>query len=67
MMAPTATVSPVMTSTKLAQMGTENHTPRRTIRIPDSVWDAAQAKAAENGETVSAVVVKALESYVRRK
>lgn len=42
-------------------------TPRRTIRVPDTLWDAAQAKAEAEGTDVSAVLRKALERYVRRK
>lgn len=41
-------------------------TPRRTIRVPDELWDAAQAKAQERGENLSDVIRKALERYVRR-
>ena len=39
----------------------------RAIRIPDDLWQAALAKAAERGDTVSEVVRKALERYVNRK
>lgn len=42
-------------------------TPRRTIRVPDALWDAAQAKATERGENLSDVVRAALERYVKRK
>ena len=42
------------------------HTPPRSIRIPDPLWEAAKAKAAERGETVTDVVVRALERYVKR-
>lgn len=38
-------------------------TPIRTVRVPDDVWQAAQATAAEKGETVSAVIVRALKRY----
>lgn len=41
------------------------HTPRKTFRIPDEVYQAAQAKAAERGETLSDVVRRALEQYAR--
>lgn len=41
-------------------------TPRRTIRISDELWDAAQAKAVTRGENLSDVIRKALERYVRR-
>jgi hypothetical protein len=40
--------------------------PARAIRVPDGLWHAAQAKAADRGETVSDVVRKALERYVKR-
>lgn len=42
------------------------HTPPRSIRIPDDLWSATKAKAAERGETVTDVVVRALERYVKR-
>lgn len=38
----------------------------RAIRIPDDLWEAALAKAEANGETVSDVVRRALERYVKR-
>lgn len=40
-------------------------TPHRTIRVPEPLWKSAQAKAAERGETVTAVILRALERYVR--
>lgn len=42
------------------------HTPRRSIRISEALWQEAQTKAAERGETVTDVVVRALERYVKR-
>ncbi|HET6911265.1 MAG TPA: CopG family transcriptional regulator [Mycobacteriales bacterium] len=42
-------------------------TPRRTIRVPDDLWDAAAEKAAERGESLSGVLRKALERYVKQK
>ena len=44
----------------------ETHTPPRSVRIPDELWQAVKAKAAERGETVTDVIVKALERYVKR-
>lgn len=38
----------------------------RSLRIPEDVWRAAVAKAQAEGTTVTAVVVKALERYLRR-
>ena len=37
----------------------------RAIRIPDDVWQAALAKAAERDETVTAVVLRALRRYIK--
>jgi hypothetical protein len=44
-----------------------NHTPPRSIRIGEELWQAAKAKAAERGETVTDVIVRALERYVKAK
>lgn len=44
----------------------DTHTPARSIRVPDALWEAAQAAAEENGESVSDVVRKALEAYVKK-
>ncbi len=41
-------------------------TPLGSFRIPDSVNDAAKARAAEKGETMTDVVRRALERYVKR-
>jgi predicted transcriptional regulator len=38
----------------------------RAIRIPDDLWRAALDKAAERGDTVSDIVRRALERYVKR-
>ena len=43
----------------------DTHTPRRTVRVPDAVWDAASARATREGTTVSAVVVRALSRYAK--
>ena len=42
-----------------------NTTPR-AIRIPDDLWAAALNKAHERDETVSDVIRRALEKYVKR-
>jgi hypothetical protein len=39
--------------------------PARAVRVPDELWDAAKAKAAGRGETVSDVIRRALERYVK--
>lgn len=41
-------------------------TPLRNIRVAEDVWTAARAIAAARGETVTDVVVRSLERYVRR-
>lgn len=46
-------------------MPNQPRTPARSVRVPDALWHAAQARAAENGETVSDVLVRALVRYVR--
>ena len=38
----------------------------RAIRIPDDLWQAALDAAEAKGETVSQVVRRALERYVKR-
>lgn len=40
-------------------------TPLRSFRIPDDLYRAAQAAAAEKGESMSDVVRRALERYVK--
>lgn len=35
----------------------------RGMRVPDDVWEAAKAAAAERGETVTDVIVRALREY----
>lgn len=40
-------------------------TPVRTVRIPDEMWDALRLRADERGETVTAVVLRALRQYLR--
>jgi hypothetical protein len=39
------------------------NTPNRVVRIPDDEWRAAQAAAAAAGESVTAVVRRALADY----
>lgn len=46
-------------------MPNQPKTPLRSMRIPDDVWAAAQKRAAERGETVTAVIVRALRRYGR--
>ena len=56
-----------MTPTTVAPVPNTPGTPRRTIRVPDPLWEAAAEKAKEEGTDVSAVIRKALERFVKRK
>jgi metal-responsive CopG/Arc/MetJ family transcriptional regulator len=40
-------------------------TPLRAIRIDDELWEAAQAKAAQDGDNLSAVIRDALRAYIQ--
>lgn len=46
-------------------MPNQEATPRRTVRVPDEVWEAARRKAADEGKTITEVIVDALKRYVR--
>ena len=53
----------------MTRVHTDGMTPRKpmvrmTVRVPAKLRDAAMAKADENGEYVSEVIRRALESYV---
>ena len=41
--------------------------PARSVRVRDELWNAAKERAAEREETVTDVLIRALERYVRRK
>lgn len=41
-------------------------TPLHAVRVTDELWQAALAKATERGETVSDVIRRALQRYIRR-
>lgn len=43
------------------------NTPRRSIRIPDDVWNAAVTEANRRGESVSEAVVTFLRAYADRE
>jgi len=44
----------------------DSHTPPRSVRVAAALWDAARVKADERGETITDVIVRALERYVKR-
>lgn len=57
----------VHTPDTIAGMPNKPKTPLRAVRISDELWQAAQAKAAEKGETVTDVLRRSLERYVKSK
>lgn len=46
-------------------MPNQPKTPVRGVRVPDALWDAAKERAAQRGESVTDVVIRALTKYVR--
>ncbi|MFW0153977.1 hypothetical protein ACNUDN_29890 [Mycobacterium sp. smrl_JER01] len=46
-------------------MPADEHTPRRSLRVPDSEWDAAATAASRNGETLTAVIRRELVRYAQ--
>jgi predicted HicB family RNase H-like nuclease len=55
-----------MTPARLGAVPNQPKTPMRSLRVADDLWAAAQVKAAARGETLSDVIRKALERYVKR-
>lgn len=47
-------------------MPNQPKTPLRNVRVSNELWEAALVKAEDRGETVSEVVRRALERYVKR-
>ena len=56
-----------MTRSSVPSVPNQPRTPLKSFRIPQELYERAQARAAERGETVSDVVRRALERYVRSK
>lgn len=42
------------------------HTPPRSIRIGEELWQEAKQRATERGETVTDAIMRALREYVKR-
>ena len=55
-----------MNTAKLAGMPNKHRTKIRGIRVPDQLWEDAQAVAEARGESVSDEVRAGLERYVKR-
>lgn len=53
-------------TTTVRRVPNQPKTPPRSVRVSDDLWSAAKAKAEERGETVTDVIVRALERYVKR-
>lgn len=47
-------------------MPNQPKTPARSVRVRGDLWEAAKVKAEERGETVTDVLVRALERYAKR-
>jgi hypothetical protein len=45
-------------------MPNQPKTPSRAVRVPDVLWDAARDRAAQDGRTVTSVIIEALRAYV---
>ncbi len=39
------------------------HTPPRSVRVPDDIWEAAKTAAEKRGETVTDAIVRYLKKY----
>lgn len=50
---------------RIRRVPNQPKTPNRTIRVPTDLWDAVKVKAKERGETVTEVIIKALQRYLR--
>jgi antitoxin component of RelBE/YafQ-DinJ toxin-antitoxin module len=47
-------------------MPNQPRTPARAVRVEDGLWQAAQQQAEQRGETVSDVIRRALQRYIRQ-
>lgn len=56
-----------MTPATVSRVPNTPGTTRRTVRVADPLWQAAQKKAEQREESLSDVIRKALERYVKRR
>ncbi len=54
-----------MTPGIVVDVPNQEKTPRRTVRVPNEVWQPAGQKARDNDENVSEVIRRALTDYIR--
>lgn len=47
-------------------MSIKAKTPTRTVRVPDELWEAVKAKAAEDKRTVTDVIIEGLKGYLQK-
>lgn len=47
-------------------MPNQPKTPARSVRVRDELWNEAKTVADQRGESISAVLVRALQEYVQR-
>jgi hypothetical protein len=40
-------------------------TPKHGVRVPDELWQAVKRAAADRGETITDVIIRALKRYLR--
>lgn len=52
-------------SGNVSRVANQPKTPKHGVRIPDEIWDAAVRKAADEGTTVTAVILDALKRFLR--
>lgn len=46
-------------------MANQPKTPKHGVRVPDDLWQAVKRKAHDQGETITDVVIRALQRYLR--
>jgi hypothetical protein len=54
-----------MTTTETRTIDRSMHTPRRSFRCREELWQQAQQHAAEKGMTITEVLTDALKAFVR--
>lgn len=53
------------TRSYVARVPNQPSTPKHGIRVPDELWQAVKEKAHQRGETITDVIIRALERYLR--
>jgi hypothetical protein len=58
-------MAPPTPARALAWLTMPDGTPLRNVRVADDLWRAAMSKALDRGESLSEVIRRALEEYVK--